>query len=595
MHQMSMKTWHSGGASSEANPGLLDTPPTVYLHVWSGATREAEKFVAARYNDCRVVCLSHRELREMDWMERLRKFQRLRGQALVFFFESLEDLRELQLLAWSGIIHRCQETIIADACGRFEVFRRKDWPRMLPRLVLSAFADCFVLCASWILLRLLRFLMKPQPLLQSASTKGYHLAYLYPHPLDRSRIGGAMAHVRGFLSGLAAESARCVVLTARQLPYERFPVDRIDAKRHFYLFRESLLLSFNVQFAVVAHKHLKDKAVEALYQRHGRFIFSGALLSCWLRVPLVVEYNGSEVWIAEHWDPSRFKSWLSMCERVSLSAASLIVVVSEELRDELVGRGIPASRVLVNPNAVDPELFSPGCGGKALRRSIGFRREDVVACFVGTFSYWHGVSILQEAILRLLKERDKDPLASRIRCLLVGVGPHHAEIQKALQPYEELGLVHFAGAVSHDGVPAYLDAADILLSPHVGMPDGRPFFGSPTKLFEYMAMGKAIVASDLDQLGRVLRHQETAWLVPPGEPVQLAAAILRLAAEPRLRDYLGQNARAVALARHTWRQNAARVLCHIMPGHAAPARGDLSAVTIGTHEPLASTSHLTDI
>ena len=107
-----------------------------------------------------------------------------------------------------------------------------------------------------------------------------------------------------------------------------------------------------------------------------------------------------------------------------------------------------------------------------------------------------------------------------------------------------------------------MDASDILVSPHVPMPDGSPFFGSPTKLFEYMAMGKAIVASNLDQLSQVLDHRTTAWLVPAGNEVELAAAIEMLANDPELRHRLGQNARATILDRRTWRVNAARVLAY---------------------------------
>ncbi len=122
------------------------------------------------------------------------------------------------------------------------------------------------------------------------------------------------------------------------------------------------------------------------------------------------------------------------------------------------------------------------------------------------------------------------------------------------------GQAIFTGAIPHQYVRAYLDAADILVSPHVPMPGNYPFFGSPTKLFEYMAMGKAIAASALDQIAEVLEDGKTALLVAPGDSVELVAAIQHLAADPRLRAELGRNARATALARHTWRQNAGRVL-----------------------------------
>ena len=116
------------------------------------------------------------------------------------------------------------------------------------------------------------------------------------------------------------------------------------------------------------------------------------------------------------------------------------------------------------------------------------------------------------------------------------------------------------GAVEHDRVPPLLDACDVLVSPHVPLEDGSPFFGSPTKLFEYMAMGKGIVASRLGQIGEVLENETNALLVEPGNVVELAGAIERLADSPELRERLGAAAREAAVERHTWKHNAQRVI-----------------------------------
>jgi glycosyltransferase involved in cell wall biosynthesis len=235
-------------------------------------------------------------------------------------------------------------------------------------------------------------------------------------------------------------------------------------------------------------------------------------------------------------------------------------VVSEVLRQELIDRGTTADKILVNPNAVDPARFHPGCGCDQVRKQFGFRGDDKVVGFIGSFSYWHGISVLQSAIEVILKEQEANDSLPQLRFLLIGDGPLGAEMRQTLEPHCEKGWVVFTGQVSHDLAPSYLDSADILVSPHVPMPDGKPFFGSPTKLFEYMAMGKAIVASDLDQLARVLTHQRTAWLVEPGSSKELAAAIRLLAVDPEMRHRLGKNAREAALSRHTWEQNAVRVL-----------------------------------
>jgi len=119
---------------------------------------------------------------------------------------------------------------------------------------------------------------------------------------------------------------------------------------------------------------------------------------------------------------------------------------------------------------------------------------------------------------------------------------------------------YFHGSLPPAQVVEYLDASDILVSPHIPMPDGSRFFGSPTKLFEYMAMGKAIIASRLEQLGEVLTHGQSAWLVTPGDGQELAQAIVRLAHDPAMRDTLGRAARRAALESHSWKHNVIAAL-----------------------------------
>jgi glycosyltransferase involved in cell wall biosynthesis len=133
-------------------------------------------------------------------------------------------------------------------------------------------------------------------------------------------------------------------------------------------------------------------------------------------------------------------------------------------------------------------------------------------------------------------------------------------MKNLLKAEEDEGRVIFTGAVGHEQVPALLDACDVLVSPHVPMVDGSEFFGSPTKIFEYMAMGKSIVASNLGQIGEVLTDGETALLVEPGDAKQMSASIMRLAKSPELRERLGETARRMAVERHTWTRNAQTVL-----------------------------------
>ncbi|MCD6309548.1 MAG: glycosyltransferase, partial [Candidatus Eremiobacteraeota bacterium] len=91
-------------------------------------------------------------------------------------------------------------------------------------------------------------------------------------------------------------------------------------------------------------------------------------------------------------------------------------------------------------------------------------------------------------------------------------------------------------------------------------PDGSRFFGSPTKLFEYMATGRGIVASKLEQIGEILEDGKTALMVTPGDAKELASALVRMLSDKELRDSLGKSARREVMTKYTWKENVRRVI-----------------------------------
>src|SRR5262249_1478104 len=149
---------------------------------------------------------------------------------------------------------------------------------------------------------------------------------------------------------------------------------------------------------------------------------------------------------------------------------------------------------------------------RRVREALGIPLEAELLTFVGTFGRWHGTDVLAAVIRRLIDE-DRPWLAEhRAHFLFVGDGALGPAVRSTLGPDLGAPFAPLAGLRPQGETPAILAASDILLSPHVPNPDGTPFFGSPTKLFEYMAMAKLIVASDLDQIGWVLK----GWR--PGTP-----------------------------------------------------------------------------
>ena len=552
----------------------MSYPQKVFVLVLAGSERAALSLAERQYPGRETVIVSKTELRESNWKGQLRQLRTLKGEAFLIFTDSLAAVHEPLLMKWTTALHGCRETVLADSTGAYEVTTKVSLLTLAPRTVFAVLADTLTLATTWLTLQFLRWRCR-RSRVEGLPAGQVEMAFLHPSPGALNVPGGALTHITGFLSGVAREGARAVVLAGQHLNTS-CPVYPIPGSHRLYLLREAAALAYNLRFAAGARRLLETNPPSLLYQRHGRFQFAGAMLSQWLEIPLVLEYNGSEVWIARHWDPSRCLPWLRLAERVSIEAASLIVVVSKALKKELEDTGVPAERILINPNAVDPEVFQPGCGGAEMRQRLGFSTQDIVVGFVGTFSYWHGVGVLEQAARELLQTSPVSaarplwpppPSTARsatkaIKFLLVGDGLLAPQLRSSLDPYVRQGSVVFTGIVPHHAVRTYLDAANILVSPHVPMPDGTPFFGSPTKLFEYMAMGKPIVASALDQIADVLEDGRTALLVKPGDPVELAGAIQRLASDAALRQKLGPNARCTALARHTWQQNARRVLCH---------------------------------
>jgi glycosyltransferase involved in cell wall biosynthesis len=312
--------------------------------------------------------------------------------------------------------------------------------------------------------------------------------------------------------------------------------------------RELEDLAYNVPFLAAAWSETVRHRPDVLYQRHTAFNCAGAVLSRVLNVPLVLEFNSSELWKGRYWGGLRLRRLAALVERINLRAADRVIVVSNALRDQLLGLGVPAQKLIVNPNAVDPTRFSPAEGGQGVRHRLNLGSSLVVG-FSGTFGAWHGIPTLAQAIPLVIQARPQ------VRWLLIGDGPLAGQVDRIVD--ERAVRV---GMVPHADMPSYLAACDVLVSPHGRQADGGEFFGSPTKLFEYMAAGRAIVASAVGQIRDVLTDERTAALIPPDDPHALSQAVIRLVDDVCLRQRLGSAARETAELRHTWRQNAERVL-----------------------------------
>jgi glycosyltransferase involved in cell wall biosynthesis len=326
---------------------------------------------------------------------------------------------------------------------------------------------------------------------------------------------------------------------------------------HFAFPPEANLFRMHERSVSVAMQIADEFRPTMVYQRLSLGDWSGVDVAARLGVPLVVEYNGSELWGALNWGTGSvpFAADMLSAEEAMLRRAQLVFSISRPLHEELLNRGIGPRHLAWYPNCVDPVIYDPSrihSDSRALaRKQMGAEDGDFVVAFVGTFGRWHGAEIFAQAAALLCADK-KWIERTRIRFAFIGDGKTRNLCSEIIGGSAASNRTVFTGLVPQHEAPRFLSASDGFVASHVPNADGTRFFGSPTKLFEYMAMGKPIVASALDQIAEVLKHDVTALLVPPGNVESLAAGIRALADDRERGLRLGVAARSEVLSKYTW-------------------------------------------
>ena len=382
-----------------------------------------------------------------------------------------------------------------------------------------------------------------------------------------SGVGGAITHMSGILGGFRARGFRIGLVTHTAPPPQiAAVVDDVEVmrppRRTDRLTTDVLRLADN-RLAIEAGERLAERLPPSfVYQRHRPLMLAGSALAAGLSRPLVLEWNASEAWMRRHWERSKlvsrgFDRLLLQMERRAVRTADLVVAVSDEAA--AMAREAGGRSVIVVPNATDVAAVTSVAGHVS---GLGGEASPLLG-WVGSFGPWHGA----EMIVRALAE-----LPPGTRLVMIGDGAGRAECQALAAGLGLDGRVEWTGTLPHREVIERLAGCDVLVSPHVPIPD-RPFFGSPTKLFEYMAIGRPVVASRLEQIAEILEDGRTAVLVEPGSLSSLVDGIGAVLGRADGGAALGAAAREEAMAHHDWRNRAEAILARLgtNPGAAAPA------------------------
>lgn len=508
-----------------------------------------------------VEVLDRGELSAGKILRTLSGMRRRRLDSLSLYCRDIEHQHNLFLLKLVGALSGAREVRFTDPTGR----RRRLSPSLfllkdVPRFMVSALQAGFAFMTFGLVAGIL-FVLTRHPRRRGIAPGALKsMCYLKTDFWFGLSAGGSVTHTREFIGAAAESGWRVGAFAPDGLDAYRLSarVSVIQPSHRLFDFPQAVSqVEYNLRFALRALPAIRAARPAFLYQRASQNNFSGVLLARLAGVPFVLEYNSSARWAGLSRRRARGSFIENLVDRINLDGADLIAVVSAELASRLVRAGVKRERIVVNPNGVNPARFSDAVEPARIKAS--FPKNAPIVGFIGIFGQWHGVLTLASAVKHVLKE---EPLA---RFLIVGDGDLKDKMVSILSEDGVLDSVTFGGVVRHEEAPRYLAACDILVSPHEDMADGSRFFGSPTKIFEYMAMGKGIVASRVGQLAEILEHGLNAVLVEQRDPRDLARGILSLIRDPAGRKEMGRKARRTVMEAFTWRHNFERIVKRLTP------------------------------
>lgn len=236
-----------------------------------------------------------------------------------------------------------------------------------------------------------------------------------------------------------------------------------------------------------------------------------------------------------------------LLHRFLLQKVKFVVAITQGIVDDYRARGY-SGRMIVEPDAVDPEMFTGSIDQRTIRRELGLPLEISLAVYTGSFSLysWKGVDVLIKAA---------EYLPENIRVVLVGGSSEEINRMK-LSVLSERFI--FIPRVARKMVAKYLCAADVLVLPNTKGDLASERYTSPLKLFEYMTSGTSIVASNLPSIREILDEQ-TAIFVEPNDPLGLANGIIEVLHNTVTATARAQEARK-KVEYYTWELRSKRII-----------------------------------
>lgn len=303
---------------------------------------------------------------------------------------------------------------------------------------------------------------------------------------------------------------------------------------------------------------LRDEAAFDLIHAHSPALNGLPGLHAGRRMGLPVVYEIRAFWEDAGVDLGTYSSERSLkykcvraLETYLCRRADAVTTICEGLKRDLLDRGIPAERITVIPNGVDPARFVPRPRDRELMAALRLEPGKVLG-FIGSFYDYEGLDILLQAYARVREQRPE------MKLLLVG-GGYQGQEEKLRAQAGELGLGEgavFTGRVPHGEVHRYYSVIDLFVYPRRRM--RLTELVTPLKPLEAMAMGKAVLGSSVGGIAELVKEGRNGFLFPPDDPEAAAQRILSLTEDPGPLAALGEQARRYVLEERNWDRIVAR-------------------------------------
>jgi len=314
-------------------------------------------------------------------------------------------------------------------------------------------------------------------------------------------------------------------------------------------------IGYNVVGARNLLRTIRRFQPDFIYDRYNSYNSAALRAARRAHVPILLEVNAAVTYERTAYERLQLKlPWLARrYEKNICSNVDHVFAVSTPLREFLVQeRGVPAENVSVLPNGANPKTFHPSIDGSSVRQQYGISNCIVIG-FVGILRPWHGVDMLIDAFAQLHVGQSRVG-GLPLHLLVVGDGPIQNELESEARKKGVGSNVTFTGRVPHEEVCHYVAAMDIAVSPRA------PFYASPMKILEYMAMAKPVVAPDMGNIRDIISHEQNGLLFEPESIDSLRNQIDRLLQNPEKMNSIGQAARQIIETQRNWQQNARRVI-----------------------------------